>query len=186
MKKILLNLVIVILLGGILTSCGTTITTNEAEDIVKKWYPQKSDAYAITVSLGVNRINTDDPLWEQVQELKKKGLIDYRPTGKHLMDPNLNEIVIELTDKGKRYAEDSNLSPNAKIFLLVIENFVQVDNVSTKGDYVKIDYTTIYEPIEPFTQEEVERLAPGCLEENVPHTAYFIKEKTQWKQVPYL
>ena len=115
--------ILIVIIGiGILTGCGKSMTNDEAENIIKKWYPQKSDAYAITFLIGVNRVGINDDLLRQLDELKKKGLIDYQPTGIRQTDPNFKDIVIQVTDKGKPYLEDSASSSGLKMFLLLLEN----------------------------------------------------------------
>ena len=173
------------LAGMVFIGCGVPqLTQDEAESVIRNWYPQKSDAYSIALVVGVDKVGVDKEQLRQLEELKKIRLIDYKIKGVNMHDPTLTDIQITVTDKGKPYFEDTGTSSRVKKILLVSEDFDQVTGITQQGEYAQVQYTTRYEPMAPFTRQEVERLAPGCLKNVVPYTIALIKEKGMWKEVP--
>ena len=175
---------VLIVISGILIGCGNTLTRDEADNIIKSWYPQNSDEYSITFVIGAGGLSVDTEQLIQLDELKKKGLIDYKLKAVRSIDPNLINIEIQITDKGKPYVEDNGSATGSRKIFFLREDFDQITNISQQGNYARVDYTTKFEPLEPFTEEEVDRLSPGCLEDNNKYTVSFIKYKDGWKQVP--
>lgn len=173
-----------ILTLGILLGCMKPLEVFDAEEVIKKGYPQKSDAYSITFVVGVPNYTVDSEQLRKLNELKKMGLIDYVVQNFRPADKTLQNVEIKITENGKPFIEnDESVAGSKKIYLL-LEQFDQITNIFQQDKLAKVEYTTNYEPAEPFTPEEVERIAPGCLDEKMKYTVSLIKYDTGWRQIP--
>lgn len=169
---------------GVLLGCAKPLTVYDAEGLIQSWYPQKSETYAITFVEGVSNYSVNPQQLMQLNELKKKGLIEYDIQDIRAGNTTRRTLEIKVTEQGKPYIENDASNPGSKKIYLVVEQFDQVTNISQQDKLATVEYTTLYEPAEPFTQEEVERIAPGCLDEKMDYKISLIKSDSGWKQVP--